>query len=188
LDSFLSLDRATLILLFAAASYTVAHGARLLMRGQGPLKWTAGVVFGFAAFLVSRIALAGAAWLVFTVLFGQPPGFLILLALVGHASSPLLLSFVNATPFFGPGVLRLLYVISLIRLTSLTSLALGMDWLGCLGWWVAAWLLASVASYALTRSLRNVKWLSWTGILGPFRPTPADIMAKMPGMQGARRT
>ncbi len=155
------------------------------MRREGWLKWTAGVLFGLLAFLVSRIALAGAGWLVFTVLFGSAPDFLILLSMVGLASTPLLLAFVNATPFFGPGVLRVLYVIALLRLTTLSSTILGMDWLGSLGWWVTAWLLASLASLGLTSLFRGARWLAWTGILGVSRPSPAEVMATKPGMKNA---
>ncbi len=174
-----------LILLLAAASYTIAHGARLLMLKRSWPVWLGGTLFGFIAFLVSRVALAGAAWVVYTILFEAAPDPWILVALVGVASTPLLLSFVNLTPFFGPGVLRILYLITLIRLTSLTSLALNMDWLGCLGWWVAAWLLETAASYGLTWLLKDVKWLAWTGILGPFRTGPSAVMSSMPGMKDA---
>lgn len=175
-----------LVLLLAAGSYMVSHGARLLMlKRRGPV-WLAGTLFGFTAFLVSRTALAGAAWLVYTALFDRPPDPWVLVALVGAASTPLVLSFVDLTPFFGPGVLRILYLITLIRLTSLTSLELNMDWLGCLGWWVSAWLLEFGASYALTWLLKDVKWLAWTGILGPFRTTPQAIMASMPGFTTAK--
>jgi hypothetical protein len=85
-----------------------------------------------------------------------------------------------------PGVLRLLYVIALIWLTSLTSLELKMDWLGCLGWWVAAWLVAFAVSSGLTFVLKDARWLAWTGILGPFRTTPEAVMAEMPGMKEAQ--
>jgi hypothetical protein len=175
-----------IVLLLAAASYTIGHGARLLMRRQRWTVWLAGTVFGFFAFLTSRLVLAGAAWLVFTVLFPRAPEPWILVALVGLASTPLLLSFVHLTPFFGPGVLRVLYLIALIRLTSLTSLELNMDWLGCLGWWVAAWLLASGLSYGLSYALRNARWLAWTGIIGPILTTPHAVMAEMPGFRDAQ--
>jgi hypothetical protein len=174
------------VLLLAAASYTVAHGGRLLMRRERWPIWLAGTLFGFAAFLVSRVALAGTAWGVFTVLFGRAPDPWVLVALVGIASTPLLLSFVNLSPFYGPGVLRLLYVIALIRLTSLTSLELNMDWLGCLGWWVAAWLVVSAVSFGLRYMLEDFRWLAWTGILGPFETTPQAVMAEMPGMKEAQ--
>ena len=175
----------SLVLLLAAASFMIAHGARLLMLKRRWPVWLAGTLFGFAAFLVSRLALAGSAWVVYTVLFDRAPDPWVLIALVGVASTPLLLSFVELTPFFGPGVLRLLYLITLIRLTTLTSLALNMDWLGCLGWWVAAWLLEAGAGYGLVWLLKDVKPLAWTGILGPFRPTPRQVMAVMPGMKDA---
>lgn len=176
-----------IILLLAAASYAIAHGGRLLMRrGRWPV-WLAGTLFGYVAFLVSRITLAGAAWVVFTVLFGRAPDPWVLVGLVGVASAPLLLSFVYLTPFYGPGVMRLLYFISLIWLTSVTSSELSMDWLGCLGWWVASWLLLGCVSFVFTWLLRNAKWLAWTGILGPFRTTPQAVMAEMPGMQDAQR-
>jgi hypothetical protein len=183
LPSFL--DRALIILLLAAVSYTVAHGARLLMHREGWLKWTAGALFGFLAFLVGRVALAGAGWLVFTLLFGSAPDPLTLLGLVGLASTPLLLSFVSTTPYFGPGFLRILYLIALLRLTTLASTLLGMDWLGSLGWWGTAWLLASLASLGLTSLFRGARWLAWTGILGVVRPSPAQVMATMPGMKDA---
>ena len=176
-----------LVLLLAAASFAVAHGARILMLKRKWPVWLAGTLFGYIAFLVSRLALAGAAWVVYTVLFADAPDPWVLVALVGVASTPLLLSFVELTPFFGPGVLRILYLITLIRLTSLTSLELTMDWLGCLGWWTAAWLLEFGASYALTWLLKDVKWLAWTGILGPFRTTPQALMAVMPGMPAPRK-
>jgi hypothetical protein len=180
-----SLHPALIILLLASASYAVSHGARLLMRREGWLKWTAGVVFGFVLFLVGRIALAGAAWLVFTLLFGGAPDPFILIGLVGLASTPLLLAFVNATPFFGPGVLRLLYVIALIRLTTLSSAMLRMDWLGSLGWWVSAWLLTALAGLSLSFLFRRARRLAWTGIFGPIHPSPADVMGMMPGMKDA---
>jgi hypothetical protein len=174
------------VLLLAAVSYTIAHGGRLLMRrGRWPV-WLAGTLFGYVAFLVSRISLALAAWAVFTVLFGRAPNPWVLVGLVAIASAPLLLSFVYLTPFYGPGAMRVLYFISLIWLTSVTSSELNMDWLGCLGWWVAAWLLASAVSFALTYSLKDVRWLAWTGILGPFRTTPEEVMAEMPGMKEAQ--
>jgi hypothetical protein len=174
------------ILLLAAASYTIGHGGRLLMRrGHWPV-WLAGSLFGYIAFIVSRVTLAGAAWVVFTLLFDRAPDPWVLVGLVGVASAPLLLSFVYLTPFYGPGVMRVLYAISLIWLTSATSGELGMDWLGCLGWWVAAWLVAAGVSFALTWTLRNARWLAWTGVLGPFRTTPKAVMAEMPGMQDAR--
>lgn len=179
------LRQGLLVLVLAALSYTVAHGARILMLRRPWPVWLAGTLFGFVAFLVSRAALAGSAWVVYAVLFDRAPDPLVLLALVGIASTPLLLSFVNLTPFFGPGVMRILYGITLIRLTSLTSLALGMDWLGCLGWWVAAWLIEMGVSYAVSSLVKNAKWLTWTGILGPFRTTPAEVMASMPGMKDA---
>jgi hypothetical protein len=175
-----------LVLLVAAVSYTIAHGGRLLMHRRRWPVWLAGTLFGYVAFVVSRVSLALAAWVVFTALFGRAPDPWVLVALVGVASAPLLLSFVNLTPFYGPGVMRILYFLSLIWLTSVTSGELNMDWLGCLGWWVAAWLLLAGASFALTWTLRNVRWLAWTGILGPFRTTPAAVMAEMPGMQDAR--
>jgi hypothetical protein len=174
------------ILLFAAASYTIAHGGRLLMQRRAWPVWLAGTLFGFLAFLVSRLALAGASWVVFEVLFARAPSPWVLAGLVGIASAPLLLSFVNLTPFYGPGAMRVLYFLSLIWLTSVTSSELNMDWLGCLGWWVAAWLLLAGASFCLTRPLRNARWLGWTGILGRFRTTPQEVMAEMPGMKDAR--
>jgi hypothetical protein len=178
--------QAVILLLLAAGSYTIAHGGRLLMhRARWPV-WIAGTAFGFVAFLVSRVALAGAAWVVYSLLFGSAPHPWALVALVGVASAPLLLSFVNLTPFYGPGVMRMLYVISLIWLTSATSGELNMDWLGCLGWWVAAWLLLAGVSFALTWALRNARWLAWTGVLGPFRTTSQAVMAEMPGMKDAR--
>ncbi len=177
-----------LVLLLAAASYTVGHGCRILMlRRPWPL-WLAGTLFGFVAFLINRLALAAAAWGIFALLFGRAPDPWVLVALVGVASAPLLLSFVHITPYFGPGVLCILYVITLIRLTSLTSLELNMDWLGCMGWWVAAWLLVGGLSLGLSWLFRNAQWLAWTGILGPFRATPQAVMAKMPGMKDARWT
>lgn len=179
------LDRALIILLLAAVSYTFGHGARLLMRREGWLKWVAGVLFGFVAFLAGRVVLAGVGWLVLTVLFASAPEPLVLLGLVGLASTPLLLAFVYATPFFGPGILRVLYAIALIRLTSLSSIMLGMDWLGCLGWWVTAWLLATLAGLGFRALFRRTRWLAWTGILGPYRTSPAELMAKMPGMRDA---
>ncbi len=174
-----------LVLLLAALSFTVAHAARLLMLRRSWPVWLAGSLFGYGAFLVSRLALAGSAWLVYTVLFDRAPDPWVLVALVGVASTPLLLSFVELTPFFGPGVLRVLYLITLIRLTSLTSLQLNMDWLGCLGWWVAAWLLEAAAAYGLRWLCKDARWLAWTGILGPFRTNPREVMAKMPGMKDA---
>ena len=175
----------TIVLLLAAASYAIAHGGRLLMRrGRWPV-WLAGTLFGYVAFLVSRITLAGAAWVVFTVLFGRAPDPWVLVGLVGIASAPLLLSFVYLTPFYGPGAMRVLYFLTLIWLTSATSSELNMDWLGCLGWWVAAWLLAAGVSFCLTWSLRNARSLAWTGILGPFRTSPTAVMAEMPGMKDA---
>lgn len=175
-----------IVLLLAAVSYTIAHGGRLLMRrGRWPV-WLAGTLFGGVAFLVSRITLAMAAWVVFTVLFGRAPDPWVLVGLVGIASAPLLLSFVNLTPFYGPGVMRVLYFISLIWLTSVTSSELNMDWLGSLGWWVASWLLLAGVSFVLTALLRHARWLAWTGILGPFRTTPEAVMAEMPGMHDAR--
>lgn len=175
----------SLVLLLAAMSYTVGHGGRILMlRRPWPI-WLAGTLFGFVAFLVSRMALAAAAWGIFTVLFGRAPDPWVLVALVGVASTPLLLSFVQITPYFGPGVLRILYIITLIRLTSLTSLELNMDWLGCLGWWVAASLLVAAVSAAFIHAALDARWLAWTGILGPFRTSPEALMAQMPGMKDA---
>ncbi len=180
--------QAVVVLLFAAASYSIAHGGRLLMRQERWPVWGAGVAFGFIAFLVSRVALAGAAWVVDAVLFDRSPDPWMLVTLVGVASAPLLLSFVNLTPFYGPGVMRVLYVISLIMLTWLTSLRLNLDWLGCLGWWASAWLIEFGVSAGLTWVCRDAKWLAWTGMLGPFRTTPQEIMARMPGMKDARWT
>jgi hypothetical protein len=175
-----------IILVLAALSYTIGHGARILMLKRSWLVWLAGTSFGFVAFITSRVALAAAAWGLYSLLFGQAPEPWILVALVGLASAPLLLSFVHLTPFFGPGVLRLLYVIALFWLVSASSAHLNMDWLGSLGWWLAAWLLVSGISYGLTWLFRNAKWLAWTGILGPFRTTPEAVMGKMPGMKEAR--
>ena len=80
------------------------------MRRDGWLKWIAGVLYGYGAFLVSRVALAGAAWLILDVFFGLRANLLTLVSLVGLRGTPLLLAFVpHATPFFGPGVLRVLY-------------------------------------------------------------------------------
>jgi hypothetical protein len=177
-----------IILVLAALSYTVGHGARLLMLKRSWPVWLAGTLFGFVAFLTSRLALAGAAWGLYAVLFGQAPDPWVLVALVGLASAPLLLSFVHLTPFFGPGVLRVLYVIALFWLASVSSEHLNMDWLGSFGWWLAAWLLVSGISYGLTWLFQNAKWLAWTGILGPFRTTPDAVMAEMPGMKDARWT
>ncbi len=155
-----------------------------MRRARWPV-WLAGTAFGYVAFLVSRVGLALAAWVVFTVLFGRAPSPWVLVGLVGIASAPLLLSFVNLTPFYGPGVMRVLYFLSLIWLTSVTSSELRMDWLGCLGWWVAAWLLLAGVSFVFTFALRKARWLAWTGIVGPFRTTPQAVMAEMPGMQDA---
>lgn len=179
------LRQGMIMLLLAAASYTVGHGARLLMLRQRWPVWLAGTLFGFGAFIVSRCTLAAAAWLVYTTLFGPGRELWVLIALVGVASAPLLLAFVHLTPFFGPGVLRVLYFISLIWLTSTTSSELNMDWLGCLGWWAAAWLLASGASFALAQVFRSAHWLAWTGILGPYHTTPQAVMVEMPGMKDA---
>ena len=177
--------QALIILLLGAASYSVGHGARLLMQREGWLKWTAGALFGFLAFLVNRTALAGAGWVIFSVLFGDAPDPLKLIGLVGLASTPLLLAFVNATPYFGPGVLRVLYVIALLRLATLSSTTLGMDWLGSLGWWTTAWLFVSLVDLGLKSLFRGARWLAWTGILGVVRPSPAELTATMPGMKDA---
>ena len=179
-------ERSMIVLLLAAASYTIGHAGRLLMRRQPWPVWFAGSASGFFGFILSRVVLAAAAWLVYQVLFDRAPDLPALVALVGLASTPLLFSFVHLTPFFGPGVLRLLYVIALIRLTSLTSLELNMDWLGCLGWWVAAWLVASALSFGLAYSAKNARWLAWTGLLGPVLATPEAVMAEMPGMKEAQ--
>ncbi len=181
------LDRSLFILLLAAGSHAVAHGARLLMRREGWLKWTAGVLCGFLAFLGSRLALAGAGWLVFAVFFGNGPDLLVLLRLVGLASTPLLLSFVKMVPYFGPGIVQVLHVIALLRLTTLASAVLGMDWLGSLAGWTASWLLVLLASARLKWRFHSAHWLAWTGILGVVRLSPADVMAKMPGMNDAVR-
>jgi hypothetical protein len=181
-------ERGLLVLLLAALSYAAGHGGRILMlRRRWPV-WLAGALFGFLAFLVSRLSLAGAAWAVFAVLFGRSLDPWTLAGLVGVASTPLLLSFVHVTPFFGPGVLRILFLITMIRLTSLTSLELEMDWLGCLGLWVAAWVVTSVVGLTLTWLLKDAKWIAWTGMFGRFRTTPQEVMAQMPGMKDAQWT
>ena len=180
------LDRAILILVLAAISYSIAHGARLLMLRRSWPVWLAGTLFGFLAFLANRMTLAAAAWVIYSALFGKAPDPLALVALVGLASTPLLLSFVNVTPFFGPGVLVVLYFITWMRLTTLTSLALGMDWLGCLGWWTAAWLVVAGIGFALRWITRNARWLSWTGMLGRFRTTPQELMPTLPGFSISR--
>jgi hypothetical protein len=179
------LAQALIILLLGAASYSAGHGARLLMQREGWLKWAAGVLFGFLAFLVSRMTLAGAGWGIFTVLFGDAPDPLTLIGLVGLASTPLLLSFVSATPYFGPGVLRILYGVALLRLATLSNTMLGMDWLGSLGWWATAWVLVSLVGLGLKSLFRGARWLAWTGILGVVRTSPAELMATMPGMRDA---
>ena len=181
------LERAIVILLLASASWTIGHGGRLLMRRMKTPAWLAGTLFGFVAFLVNRVALAGAAWAIYELLFGNAPDPLVLVALVGVASAPLLLSFAHVTPFFGPGALFILYLITWLRLASLTSLSLGMDWLGCLGWWTAAWLLTSGAGLALRLLLRNAEWLGWTGIFGQQHVTPQELMARLPGIRMGRR-
>jgi hypothetical protein len=182
-----ALDKAIVVLILAAVSYTIAHGARLVMRRASWPVWLAGTVFGFLAFLANRAALAGAAWLIYTGLFARSPDPLTLLALVGLASTPLLLSFVNVTPFYGPGVLVLLYVITWIRLTSLSSLALGMDWLGCLGWWTAAWIVVAGLGYGLRWLTRDIRWLGWTGMIGRFLTSPQELMPTLPGFHVERR-
>lgn len=181
------LNRAILILILSGVSWSIGHGGRLLMRRMKAPAWLAGVLFGFVAFLINRVALAGAAWAIYSALFGNPPEPLVLVALVGVASAPLLLAFVHITPFFGPGVLFILYLITWLRLASLTSLTLGMDWLGCLGWWTAAWLLTSGAGYVLKWLLRRADWLGWTGIFGSQHVTPQELMARLPGIRMGRR-
>jgi hypothetical protein len=183
----LALTQAGVILALAALAWSIGHAGRLLMRRMKTGAWLAGTAFGFVAFLVSRLALAGAAWVIYTALFGDAPDPLALVALVGVASTPLLLSFVHVTGFFGPGVLFILYLISWLRLTSLTSLALNMDWLGCLGWWTAAWLLSAGAGHAIRWLLRDATWLGWTGIFGQKQQTPADLLAELPGLRMGRR-
>ncbi|MCU0509217.1 MAG: hypothetical protein MUC34_12655 [Anaerolineae bacterium] len=180
------LDRAILIVLLAAASWSVAHGGRLLMRRMKTPAWIAGVIFGFVAFLVNRLALAGAAWAIYSLLFGEAPGLLVLIALVGVASAPLLLSFAQVTPFFGHLALFVLYLITLVRLASLSSVALEMDWLGCLGWWTAAWVVTAAIGYGLRWLLRDATWLAWTGIFGPQRATPQQLLAELPGLRMGR--
>lgn len=177
-----------IILALAALSYTIGHSARILMLKRPWHVWLAGTLFGCLAFLVSRLALAGAAWVVYAALFDHAPAPWMLVTLVGLASAPLLLSFVHLTPFFGPGVLRILYVIALFWLATVTSLQLNMDWLGSLGWWLAAWLLVSAMSYGLTWLFKDARWLAWTGVLGPFRTSPQAVMAKMPGIKDAHWT
>ena len=181
------LQRGLVILVLAAISFAIGHGARLLMLRRSWPVWTAGVIFGFLAFLVNRLALAGVAWLIFTGLFGNAPDPLTLVALVGLSSAPLLLAFVDVTPFFGPGVLRILYVIAWLRLASLSSLTLGMDWLGCLGWWAAAWLVVAGLAFGLRWLTRDARWLGWTGMIGKFRVTPQEVMATLPGLRMGRR-
>jgi len=181
------IHRGLLILLLSAASYAVAHGSRLLMRREGRLKWTAGVLFAFLAFLVNRLALTGAGWLIFSIFFSSAPYLLVLLGVVGLASTPLLLSFVKMIPFFGPGVLRILDVVALLRLAALASAMLGMDWLGCLAGWITSWLLVFLASARLRWRFRSARWLAWTGVLGVLHLSPADVMAEMPGMKDAVR-
>lgn len=181
------LDRAILILLLSAASWTVGHAGRLLMQRMKTPAWLTGTLFGFLAFLVNRVALAAAAWAIYELLFGSAPDPLILVALVGVTSAPLLLSFAHVTPFFGPGALFVLYLITWIRLASFTSLSLGMDWLGCLGWWTAAWLLTSGVGAVIRWLLRDATWLGWTGILGQRHVTPQELMAQLPGLRMGRR-
>jgi hypothetical protein len=181
------LDRAILILLLAGVSWSVGHGGRLWMRRMPAWKWLAGVLFGFVAFLVNRLALAAAAWGIYTVLFGEAPAPLVLVALVGVASAPLLLSFAHVTPFFGYLALFVLHLVTIVRLASFTSLALEMDWLGCLGWWVAASLLTLGVGYGLRWLLRDAKWLGWTGIFGQTRVDPQELMAELPGLRMGRR-
>jgi hypothetical protein len=180
------LDRAVLILLLAAASWSVAHGGRLLMRRMRTPVWIAGVIFGFFAFLVNRLALAAAAWTIYSLLFGEAPDLILLVALVGVASAPLLLSFAYVTPFFGYLALFILYLITLVRLASLSSAALEMDWLGCLGWWTAAWVVTAGLGYALRWLLRDARWFAWTGIFGPQRVTPQQLLAELPGLRMGR--
>lgn len=179
------LGHALLVLLLAASSYAVAHGTRLQMRREGRLKGTAGVLFGFLAFLFSRLALSGSGWLVFALFFGDAPDPLIMLGLVGLASTPLLLSFVRMTPYLGPGILGVLHVTAHLRLTTLASSMLGMNWLGSLGWWTTAWVVELLASAALKWRFRSARWLAWTGVLGVARLSPGDVMARMPGMNDA---
>ncbi len=178
-------DPAVPVLFLAAVSYSAAHGTRLLVRCEGWLKWTAGVLFGFVAFLVGRMALAGAGWLVFGGISGAAVDPLTLVDMVGLTSTPLLLAFVHATPYFGRAILRVLYGIALLDLTTLSSRMLGVDWLGTLGRWATAWLMVYLASLGIKWLLRNARWLAWTGILGVAHPSPAEVMAKMPGMNDA---
>lgn len=181
------LDRAVAILALAGLSWSVGHAGRLLMLRLSTPAWLAGALFGFAAFLANRVALAAAAWGVYTALFGEAPDLGILIALVGVASAPLLLSFALVTPFFGHLALVILHLITVARLASFTSLALGMDWLGCLGWWSAASLLTLAAGYALRWLLRDAAWLRWTGIFGQTNATPQELLAELPGLRMGRR-
>ena len=182
-----ALDHAIVILLLAGLSWSVGHGGRLLMRRMPGWAWLAGALFGLGAFLTNRLALAAAAWGIYTVLFGEAPDPLILVALVGAASAPLLLSFALVAPFFGYLALFVLHLITIIRLASFTSLALDMDWLGCLGWWTAASLLIVAVGYALRWLLRDARWLGWTGIFAQTRVTPQELLAELPGLRMGRR-
>ena len=77
--------------------------------------------------------------------------------------------------------------VEFITTSQSVTKALGMDWLGCLGWWAAAWLATSGMGYILRWLLRDARWLGWTGIFGPQHVTPQELMARLPGIRMGRR-